>query len=105
MSQMAVNNDEMNIKDITSKLPKAAVEFVAKMDAVATETKNKYTEEEIAKIKKCGLHGHMYTNPGGLWYAPNSFGYSTYSPPCNGCKMGCEDRDRGLWMSGFGSTQ
>lgn len=52
-----------------------------------TEDKSiKYTEEEVKKIKKCPLHGYMYTNPGGLWYSANSSGmYSTYAPMCNGC--------------------
>ena len=72
---------------------------------MASNTEGKYTEEEVKKIKECPLHANMYINPGGLWYSANSSGYSTYSPPCNGCKMGCEDRDRGLWMSGFVNTK
>lgn len=48
----------------------------------------------------CELHGPM--RGGGLWYAPNSSGYSTFSPPCNGCADGQRDSAAGLWMSGFG---
>ena len=60
----------------------------------------KYTAEQVAKIKKCPLHARKLE--GGLWYAPNSFGYSTCSPGCNACAMGEEDRTKGLWMSGWG---
>jgi hypothetical protein len=51
-------------------------------------------------VEDCELHGPM--QGGGLWYAPNSFGYSTFSPPCNGCADGQKDAAAGLWMSGFG---
>lgn len=52
------------------------------------------------RVEDCELHGPM--QGGGLWYAPNSFGYSTFSPPCNGCADGQKDAAAGLWMSGFG---
>jgi hypothetical protein len=54
------------------------------------------------RVEDCELHGPM--QGGGLWYAPNSFGYSTFSPPCNGCRDGQRDAEAGLWMSGFGGT-
>ena len=67
--------------------------------------KPKYTEEEIKKIKECALHEPLYTKPGRLWYSPNSSGYCIYAPPCNGCKMGYEDRANGLWMTGYGEEK
>ena len=57
------------------------------------------TEEEKEHILSCPLHGQPRKNPGGLWYTPNSMGYSTYSPPCNGCKDG--QAESHLWMSKY----
>lgn len=79
---MASNNETMSTNNNTSEVS--------------------LTEEEIKKIKVCPLHSQPYMNPGGIWYAPNSFGYSTYSPGCNGCVHGERDIAAGLWMSGFG---
>lgn len=60
---------------------------------MSSTTQEKYTEEEIKQIKECQLHGYIYTNPGALWYSPNVTGqYSMYAPPCNGCKMGCDEK-------------
>ena len=57
------------------------------------------TEEEKEQILGCSLHGYPRKNPNGLWYTPNSTGYSTYSPPCNGCKDG--QAESHLWMSKY----
>lgn len=59
------------------------------------------------RVEDCSLHQNMQSSPssqggGSLTYAPNNFGYSTFSPPCNGCELGERDLARGLWMSGFG---
>lgn len=59
--------------------------------------------EEEPRVEDCELHGPM--RGGGLWYAPNSSGYSTTSPPCNGCADGQRDHAAGLWMSGFGKKR
>lgn len=59
-----------------------------------------FSQEDKDKILRCPLHATPRINPGGLWYAPNDMGYSTFSPPCNGCKDG--QAERHLWMSGFG---
>jgi ADP-ribose pyrophosphatase len=58
------------------------------------------TQTDKDMILRCPLHAQPRINPGGLWYAPNDMGYSTYSPPCNGCKDG--QAESHLWMSGFG---
>ncbi len=68
---------------------------------VKTDITKKYTPEQLEKIKKCPLH-HRMLQGCGLWYSPNNFGYSTWSPGCNACAMGHRDRERGLWMSGWG---
>lgn len=60
---------------------------------MSSTTQQTYTEEEVKKIKECNLHAQMYVNPGGLWYSMNVSGqYSDYTPPCNGCKMGCNEK-------------
>ncbi len=64
-------------------------------------TTTQFTQDEVTKIKECPLHGYPFMNPGCLWYSPNSSGYSTYSPPCNGCKIGEKEHMDGLWMTGF----
>lgn len=53
-----------------------------------------------ALTEECPLHGSQ-KNPAALGYSSNSVGYSLYSPACNGCAKGKEDRKNGLWMSGF----
>jgi len=69
-----------------------------------------FGKSEEPRVADCELHGPMERNNdpskggGALWYSPNNFGYSMYSPPCNGCKMGQRDAAKGLWMSGFGGT-
>jgi hypothetical protein len=60
-------------------------------------------EAEEPREEDCALHGPMMK--GGLWYSPNSFGYSTTSPPCNGCVAGQRDAAAGIWMSGFGAKR
>jgi hypothetical protein len=58
------------------------------------------------QVADCALHGPMEDNDpakGGarLCHTSNGRGYSLYSPPCNGCRMGQRDAENGLWMSGF----
>ena len=63
-------------------------------------------ESAEPRVEDCDLHHTMIqtTAMGGaaLGYSANSRGYSMYSPPCNGCRLGQKDRENGLWMSGFG---
>ena len=71
------------------------------------ETLARILESAEPRVADCELHGPMERNneAGGggaaLWYSPNSRGYSMYSPPCNGCRMGKSDAEKGLWMSGY----
>ena len=59
------------------------------------------------RVADCELHGPMEEDndpaKGGarLCHTSNGRGYSLYSPPCNGCRMGQRDAENGLWMSGF----
>jgi hypothetical protein len=55
-----------------------------------------YTEVEVEKITQCALHGRSFLNPCALAHTRNSWGYSMYAPPCNGCKIGMKE-DEAAW--------
>lgn len=57
--------------------------------------------DDTEKIKRCALHSSQLTMS--LGYTHNGSSYSTFSPPCNGCNIGKEERAKGIWMSGFDS--
>jgi hypothetical protein len=72
--------------------------------ATAPAAKPPVLERVEPQVANCELHGPMENNNGGgpgLCHTANSRGYSMYSPPCNGCRMGKQDLEKGLWMSGF----
>jgi hypothetical protein len=71
------------------------------------ETLARILESAEPRVTDCALHGPMEEDndpaKGGarLCHTSNGRGYSLYSPPCNGCRMGQRDAENGLWMSGF----
>jgi len=48
------------------------------------------------QTRDCKLHGPQLK--GGISHSANERGYSMYAPPCNGCKKGQEEREKGLWF-------
>lgn len=61
------------------------------------------------RAEDCDLHWTQAQSAagGGAMLGPthNGRGYSTMSPPCNGCPIGQREREAGIWHSGFGNER
>ena len=63
-------------------------------------------EEKLIELRQevdndaCPLHGPQQR--GELCHTHNGKSYSLYSPGCNACPMGEQERHMGIWMSSFG---